>query len=78
MYLDLVGKIPSVAQTRDFLEDPSREKRGKLASARWTVTCTETGRRHLAELAPMPDKVMLSYHGLDLDHVGRRQLESKQ
>jgi glycosyltransferase involved in cell wall biosynthesis len=31
------------------------------------VTCTEEGRRHLAELAPIPDKVMLSYHGLDLE-----------
>src|SRR5207302_9120875 len=29
--------------------------------------CTEAGRRHLAELAPSPDTVAVSYHGLDLD-----------
>jgi glycosyltransferase involved in cell wall biosynthesis len=55
------------AHAKDVWTTPAWEKRGKLASARWAVTCTETGRRHLAELAPMPDKVMLSYHGLDLD-----------
>jgi glycosyltransferase involved in cell wall biosynthesis len=55
------------AHAKDVWTIPAWEKRGKLASARWAVTCTETGRRHLAELAPMPDKVMLSYHGLDLD-----------
>jgi glycosyltransferase involved in cell wall biosynthesis len=30
------------------------------------VTCTEHGRHHLADLAPRPDRVALSYHGLDL------------
>jgi glycosyltransferase involved in cell wall biosynthesis len=55
------------AHAKDVWTIPEWEKRGKLASARWAVTCTETGRRHLADLAPMPDTVMLSYHGLDLD-----------
>lgn len=30
VYLDLVGTIPSVAQARDFLEDPRTDKRQKL------------------------------------------------
>jgi glycosyltransferase involved in cell wall biosynthesis len=55
------------AHAKDVWTIPAWEKRGKLASARWAVTCTETGRRHLAELAPVPDEVMLSYHGLDLE-----------
>ncbi|HVC57622.1 MAG TPA: glycosyltransferase family 4 protein [Stellaceae bacterium] len=54
------------AHAKDIWTIPAWEKRGKLASAEWAVTCTETGRRHLAALAPSPDKVRLTYHGLDL------------
>ena len=55
------------AHAKDIWTIPDWEKREKLAAARWAVTCTETGRAHLARLAPAPDNVMLSYHGLDLD-----------
>ncbi len=55
------------AHAKDIWTIPAWEKRGKLVSAEWAVTCTEAGRRHLAELAPSPGKVALSYHGLDLD-----------
>jgi glycosyltransferase involved in cell wall biosynthesis len=55
------------AHAKDLWTIPAWEKREKLASARWAVTCTETGRHHLAELAPRPDRVALSYHGLDFD-----------
>ncbi len=55
------------AHAKDIWTIPDWEKREKLAAARWAVTCTETGRAHLARLAPAPEKVMLSYHGLDLD-----------
>jgi glycosyltransferase involved in cell wall biosynthesis len=55
------------AHAKDIWTIPSWEKRGKLESAAWAVTCTEFGCRHLAELAPVPGKVTLSYHGLDLD-----------
>src|SRR5262249_58980524 len=58
------------AHAKDVWTIPDWEKREKLASARWAVTCTETGRRHLAELAPSSEKVLLSYHGLDLDRLG--------
>ena len=55
------------AHAKDIWTIPAWEKREKLRSAQWTVTCTEAGRRHLAELAPLPGTVALSYHGLDLD-----------
>ena len=33
VYLDLVGKIPTAAEARDFLDDPSPDKRGRLVEA---------------------------------------------
>jgi Protein of unknown function (DUF1549) len=30
VYLDLVGKIPTAAEARDFLDDPSPDKRSRL------------------------------------------------
>jgi glycosyltransferase involved in cell wall biosynthesis len=55
------------AHARDIWTIPAWEKREKLGSAQWAVTCTEVGRAHLAELTPSPGKVALSYHGLDVD-----------
>src|SRR6266850_1494720 len=56
------------AHAKDIWTTPSWEQREKLAEANWVVTCTETGRRHLARLAPRPDTVALCYHGLDFEH----------
>jgi glycosyltransferase involved in cell wall biosynthesis len=55
------------AHAKDIWTIPAWEKRDKLGSAQWAVTCTQFGCAHLAALAPSPDKVALSYHGLDLD-----------
>jgi glycosyltransferase involved in cell wall biosynthesis len=55
------------AHAKDIWTSPAWEKREKLQSAAWAVTCTRSGHRHLAELAPATDTVTLSYHGLDLD-----------
>src|SRR5206468_3525480 len=55
------------AHAKDIWTIPDWEKREKLAEARWAVTCTETGQRHLADLAPRPEAVALCYHGLDLE-----------
>jgi glycosyltransferase involved in cell wall biosynthesis len=55
------------AHAKDIWTTPSWEQREKLAEANWVVTCTETGRRHLARLAPRPDTVALCYHGLDFE-----------
>jgi glycosyltransferase involved in cell wall biosynthesis len=55
------------AHAKDIWTTPDWEKREKLASVAWAVTCTENGRAHLAALAPSPERVALAYHGLDLD-----------
>ena len=53
------------AHAKDIWTTPDREKREKLASCRWLVTCTATGAAHLAALAPA-GRVGLVYHGIDL------------
>jgi glycosyltransferase involved in cell wall biosynthesis len=54
------------AHAVDIWTTPAWEKRAKLADAEFCVTCTATGRDHLASLAPSADQVELHYHGLDL------------
>ena len=64
------------AHAKDIWTTPDWEKREKLAEARWGVTCTAEGQRHLAGLAPSPDRIDLLHHGLDLARMppapGRR------
>lgn len=55
------------AHAKDIWTSPDWQLTEKLARARWTVTCTGTGHRHLQSLAPDPSRVHLSYHGLNLD-----------
>ena len=55
------------AQAKDIWTTPDWEKREKLASLDWLVTCTSQGREHLAALAPTPAKIALVHHGLDFD-----------
>jgi len=52
------------AHAKDVWTIPDWEKREKLASCEWLVTCTATNRDHLARLAP-PGRVELVYHGLE-------------
>lgn len=54
------------AHAKDIWTTPAWEKREKLTDARWAVTCTQSGREHLAALAPDEATVALAYHGLDL------------
>ncbi|GAA6201873.1 glycosyltransferase family 4 protein [Aquicoccus sp. SU-CL01552] len=57
------------AHAKDIWTSPEWEKREKLAgphAARFGVTCTAYGARHLRDLAGDPGKVDLIYHGLDL------------
>jgi glycosyltransferase involved in cell wall biosynthesis len=53
------------AHAKDIWTTPEWEKREKLASCGWLVTCTAANHAHLAALAP-PGRVELVYHGLDL------------
>jgi len=58
------------AHAKDIWTTPEWEKREKLGSCEWLVTCTRTNREHLAALAP-PGKVELLYHGIDLARFPR-------
>ena len=58
------------AHAKDIWTTPEWEKREKLASCEWLVTCTRANREHLAALAPA-GKVELVYHGIDLDRFAR-------
>jgi len=66
-YTHLMTGIPwsCSAHAKDIWTTADWEKREKLQSMDWLVTCTESGHRALATLAPTPDKVSLVYHGLD-------------
>ena len=66
-YAALLAGLPwtGSAHAKDIWTTPEWEKREKLASCEWLVTCTAANRAHLAALAP-PGRVELVYHGLDL------------
>ena len=66
-YAALLAGLPwtGSAHAKDIWTTPEWEKREKLASCEWLVTCTAANRSHLAALAP-PERVELVYHGLDL------------
>ena len=69
----LTGKPWSVsAHAKDIWTIPDWEKREKLAEARFAVTCTAVGARHLGSLAP-PGRVSLVYHGLDFAAFERKE-----
>ena len=52
------------AHAKDIWTTPVWEKREKLASCEWLVTCTAANQAHLSALAPR-GRVELIYHGLD-------------
>ena len=66
-YAHLMTGIPwsCSAHAKDIWVTGDWEKREKLASMDWLVTCTDTGHRTLAALASPANKVALVYHGLD-------------
>ena len=55
------------AHAKDIWTSADWDLAGKLAAARWTVTCTRTGRDRLDALSPPDRPVRLNYHGLALD-----------
>ena len=66
-YAALLAGLPwsGSAHAKDIWTTPEWEKREKLASCEWLVTCTAANHVHLAALAP-PGRVDLVYHGLDV------------
>jgi glycosyltransferase involved in cell wall biosynthesis len=59
------------AHAKDIWTSADRELEQKLSRLEWIVTCTRVGFDKLKSLAHPPDKVHLSYHGLDLTRFGR-------
>lgn len=55
------------AHAKDIWTSPDWDKREKLATLDWLVTCTRAGHDHLREVARPEDrdKIHLVYHGLD-------------
>jgi glycosyltransferase involved in cell wall biosynthesis len=66
------------AHAKDIWTTQDWEKREKLASAEWAVTCTASGHKHLATLAPNSDRVALCYHGIALDRFPPAPQRSQQ
>lgn len=64
------------AHAKDIWTIPEWEKREKLASCEWLVTCSAANRDHLAELAP-PGRIGLVYHGLDLARFPQSSAERR-
>lgn len=58
------------AHAKDIWTSPDWDLREKLTAARWVATCTHSGFDHLRGLARNPERVHLSYHGLDLARFG--------
>ena len=55
------------AHAKDIWTSPDWDKREKLATLDWLVTCTRDGYQHLRDITPAADrdKIHLLYHGLD-------------
>ncbi|MEZ5830595.1 MAG: glycosyltransferase family 4 protein [Dongiaceae bacterium] len=55
------------AHAKDIWTSPDWDKREKLATLDWLVTCTRDGYEHLRAIALPPDrdKIHLVYHGID-------------
>ncbi|MBL8905484.1 MAG: glycosyltransferase family 4 protein [Rhizobiales bacterium] len=58
------------AHAKDIWTTRDDELRRKLDAMAWAVTCTRAGYLKLQSLATNPQKVHLSYHGLDLARFG--------
>ena len=68
-YAHLMTGVPwsCSAHAKDIWTIPDWEKREKIASLDWLVTCTQAGAEHLRGLAAVAeaDKIALVHHGLD-------------
>lgn len=66
-YAALLRGLPwsGSAHAKDIWTSPEWEKREKLASCDWMVTCTAANHTHLSAIAPA-GRVELVYHGLDI------------
>lgn len=61
------------AHAKDIWTSTDADLKDKLNTAKWVVTCTRNGWKHLQSLANAPSRVHLSYHGLDLSRFAPRE-----
>jgi glycosyltransferase involved in cell wall biosynthesis len=66
------------AHAKDIWTIPEWEKREKIASAKWLVTCTSVNANHLGKLSDRADKVELLYHGIDFTRFSGNKLPPSQ
>lgn len=68
-YASLVNQKPwSIsAHAKDIWTIDDWEKKEKIGSVEWLVTCTSSNVEHLKQLADQPQRVSLLYHGLDFE-----------
>jgi len=59
-------KFTCSAHAKDIWTSSDEDLKDKLNAAQWVVTCTKNGWKHLQSLSSEPERVHLSYHGLDL------------
>jgi len=62
------------AHAKDIWTIEDWEKREKIASSNWIVTCTSANAEHLSKLADDSSKVSLLYHGLDFNRFSEKPL----
>ena len=74
-YVSLMTGLPwsCSAHAIDIWTSPEWDKRNKLDSMEWLVTCTKTNVEHLSELAPKPENVELVCHGLDFSRFPQQK-----
>lgn len=72
-YASLLTGLPwsASAHAKDIWTSPDWEKREKLDSSQFTVTCTAVNVAHLRSLAAEPERVALVYHGLDFQRFSK-------
>jgi glycosyltransferase involved in cell wall biosynthesis len=77
-YASLINQKPwSIsAHAKDIWTIEDWEKKEKMASVAWLVTCTSSNVEHLKQLADEPDRVSLLYHGLDFERFADIERES--
>ena len=77
-YASLINQKPwSIsAHAKDIWTIDDWEKKEKIASVEWLVTCTSSNVEHLKQLACEPERVSLLYHGLDFERFPDIERES--
>ena len=79
-YASLMSGLPwsCSAHAKDIWTSPDWELTEKLADTQWTVTCTASGHAHLQSLSQSPERVHLSYHGIDLERFPSPQAKAEK